>query len=83
MINLGEVNGLLGKEEVDKINMQFASEARRQGVEPQHLFQENVRKQLHIVLAFSPVGSQLKDRFRRYSIYINYLKFVKLIIIFV
>lgn len=76
ILNTGEVPNLFGKEDVVDITERvrpLAKKKKRDG-STQELFSffvENVRRQLHIVLAFSPVGSAFRERLRKFPSLVN------------
>lgn len=57
LINIGEINGIIGRDEYDRINLALIDECRIKKItDPLILFNEKVKSQLHIILALSPVG---------------------------
>ena len=57
LINIGEINGIIGRDEYDRINLALIDECRIEKItDPLILFNEKVKSQLHIILALSPVG---------------------------
>jgi len=65
LINNGEISGLIGREQQDRINVAMQDEARIQKVETLAYFNQRMRNRFHIVLCLSPVGDQLRQRFRK------------------
>ena len=68
LISTGEISGLIGRDEFDKININLQEECRIKKLsDPILLFNEKIKSNFHIVLALSPVGDQLKNYFRKYN----------------
>jgi len=76
VLSSGEVPNLFLKDELPAIYDTLRKQAREQGVEETpdelwRLFIENVRSNLHIVLAMSPIGAGLRNRCRMYPGLVN------------
>jgi hypothetical protein len=57
LISTGEISGLIGREEFDKININLQEECRIKKLsDPIQLFNEKIKCNFHIILALSPVG---------------------------
>jgi dynein heavy chain, axonemal len=72
----GEINGLFTDEETAEILNSIKNEVRTQGIEDTRencwkFFIDRVRRNLKIVLCFSPVGSALRVRARRFPALVN------------
>lgn len=67
LLNSGEVPNMLTKEDMDEINSKVVS---KEG-EPYQVFVDRVRRNLHIVLAMSPVGGLLRNRMRKFPSLVN------------
>ncbi|CAF0886754.1 unnamed protein product, partial [Adineta ricciae] len=76
MLASGEINGLFTDDETADILASVKNEVRAQGIEDTRencwkFFIDKVRRNLKIVLCFSPVGSTLRVRARRFPALVN------------
>ena len=72
LLNSGEVPSLIGKDEIENINSTLAPEAREKGYQdPYGLFVDRVRDFLHVVLCFSPMGKDFRNRVRKFPSLVN------------
>jgi dynein heavy chain len=76
LLNTGEIPGLFPQDELDMINGSLKNAAKEAGREQSResltaFFVERCRIYLHVVLAFSPVGSVLRDRLRKFPSLVN------------
>ena len=79
ILSTGEVAGLLAKDQREIILADMRNiygKERSQNEEPSNLelynfFIDRVRKNLHIVLCFSPVGEKFRERFRKFPAVFN------------
>jgi dynein heavy chain len=76
MLASGEINGLFTDDESAEILASVKNEVRAQGIEDTKencwkFFIDKVRRNLKIVLCFSPVGSTLRVRARRFPALVN------------
>ncbi|CUG93652.1 unnamed protein product [Bodo saltans] len=76
ILNIGEVPGLMGPEEFDKIMSGCRDAAREQG-KPEsrnglyQFFVSRCRENLHVMMCMSPVGAQFRDRLRMFPSLVN------------
>jgi len=76
VLNTGEVPNLWGPEDIEEIKSDILPLAKEAGIEETRekllkFFITTVRENLHIVLAFSPVGPKLRERCRYFPSIIN------------
>jgi len=70
ILNSGEISNIMNQEDNDEIFTDLKQLVKEKSmVETREniftFFSQNVRQNLHIVLAFSPVGSKLRNRLRQ------------------
>ncbi len=70
MLNTGEVPNLFENDEMEAIVGDLRPKAKEEKIETRdaivHYFVQRCRDKLHIVLTFSPVGEQFRDRVRQF-----------------
>lgn len=75
ILNAGEVPNMFGQDEYDNIVETLRPRAKQEGKENKdeilHLFVTLCRQNLHITLAFSPVGEKFRERCRQFPSIIN------------
>lgn len=76
ILNTGEVPNLFGRDDVGYITDKMQPLAKAKGKEEtttelMSIFVEQVKQNLHIVLAFSPIGSLFRDRLRKFPSLVN------------
>jgi len=71
ILNTGEVPNLWAREDLEEINNEVRQAAKEAGRPEYQHFVSCVRENLHIVLAFSPVGSKLRERCLQFPSIIN------------
>jgi len=76
LLNIGEVPNLMGIEDVEEIVGELRGLAKENGILEtkdgiMSFFVHLCRENLHIALAFSPVGEKLRDRCRQFPSLIN------------
>jgi len=76
LLNTGFIADLFGEEDLDGIFNSLRNEAKAQGVSEDRqsmmdFFLSNVRTNLHVILAFSPVGEAFRVRCRKFPGLIN------------
>ena len=65
LINNGEISGLIVRELQDRIAEELQDDARALRVSEMSLFVSRMRSKLHIIVCLSPVGDELRARFRK------------------
>jgi dynein heavy chain len=76
VLNIGEVPGLMGNDEMDKI-IAATRDAIRAAGKPEtrgsmyQFFVSRCRENLHVIMCMSPVGAQFRDRLRMFPSLVN------------
>lgn len=69
LLNSGDISSILTNEQLEKVHLDLLVETRFEddkNVSPYQLFINRVRQHLHIVMGFSPIGNQFRNRVRMF-----------------
>lgn len=77
LLNVGEIPNLYEKDEIDEILQKTQIRASKMGIsldtKKRHFdfFKNMIRNNLHIIIAFSPIGNNFRDKCRKFPSLIN------------